>query len=142
MGPLLLHPSTTTSLSVAGVSLLSCASGQVSQGGFRVVSLLRINIKAVSVTASQNKLGWRVDLDRASGRYSATLLFECSSRPVVIQVEAPAGQVQLVGCVPTASVQESKYQAILASAVEGGILSLAPSRGEFLKHKIAALLGQ
>ena len=43
-------------------SELLCVSVRVFQGGFRVVSLLRIDRKAVSVTASHNKVGWRVDL--------------------------------------------------------------------------------
>lgn len=57
-----------------------CVPVRVFQGGFRVVSLLRIDKKAVSVTASQNKVGWRVDLMGPVGdtQPHTLLLFYCS----------------------------------------------------------------
>lgn len=77
-GPCCGTPAPPPSLSVAGALSIVLCIRQVSQAGFRVVSLLRINIKAVSVTASQNKLGWRVDV---TGPVEDTQLLCCLNVP-------------------------------------------------------------
>lgn len=61
-------------------------------------------------------------------------------------ISDPGGRFQLAkfrlyACLPAASGQESEYQAVLTSAVEGGVLfaSLSGHTGGFLKHKTGFL---
>lgn len=138
-GPCCCIPVPPPSSLVADALLIALCISQGLSGWFQGCLFTKDQYKSCQCDSLPEQSRLESGLDGISGRYSATLLFEHSSK-----LSDPGGRLQLakfslwaVFLLPVYRKTSIRLFQLLQWKV--GSCSLAPHRGEFLKHKIGFL---